>query len=105
MTDAAEHILLTLPRGDRGEVRVSRCRYEAKTFTKLQLWYPLEGGGLAPGRQVITIRDHELPDVIAALSRVARKVSADAQPQKRQAQPAAQVEPFDMAAEDAQGLF
>jgi hypothetical protein len=74
MNDDADHVLLTLARGDRGEIRISRSRYEGHTFTRLQLWYPTGDGELRPGRQCVTIRDHELAEVIGALSRVARHV-------------------------------
>lgn len=76
MSDDAEHTVLTLPRGDRGEVRLSRCRFKGASFTKLQLWYPGTDEELRPGKQVITIRDRELGDVIAALQKIQRKVGS-----------------------------
>jgi hypothetical protein len=74
MSDDADHVVLTLARGDRGELRLSRSRFEGHTFTKFQIWYPGQDGELHPGRQVVTIRDHELHDVIAALQRIANKI-------------------------------
>jgi hypothetical protein len=86
MSDDAEHVLLTLPRGERGEIRLARSRYEGRVFTKLQLWYPAEDGTLKPGRQVVTIRDHELADVIAALQRIAKRIgSAPREPREPRA--------------------
>ena len=74
MNDDADFTVLTLPRGDRGEVRLSRCRFKGASFTKFQLWYPGHDEELRPGKQVITIRDRELGDVIAALVKIQRKV-------------------------------
>ena len=85
MSDDADHLLLTLPRGDRGEIRVSRSRYEGHTFTRLQLWYPGEAGALRPGRQCVTIRDHELGDVLRALGKVAQHVQRSGGPAPREA--------------------
>lgn len=84
MNDDADHVLLTLPRGDRGEIRLSRSRYQGRTFTKAQLWYPTEDGELKPGRQVVTIRDHELGEVAEVLSRIAAKLGPQEQPAPRQ---------------------
>lgn len=82
MTDGADadHVLLTLERGERGEIRITRSRFEGRVFTKLQLWYPGQDGTLRPGRQVITIRDHELADVVEALARIARKLGGQSTP-------------------------
>lgn len=74
MSDDNDHVVLTLPRGERGELRLSRSRYQGHTFTKFHLWYPTENGELRPGRQVVTIRDGELRQVIDALQRIVRKV-------------------------------
>jgi hypothetical protein len=71
-----EHVLLTLPRGERGEIRISRSRFKGYTSTKLHLWYPGDDGELRPGRQVVTLRDNELRDVIAVLAKIAGKVGA-----------------------------
>lgn len=76
-TEDSDHTVLTLPRGERGEVRLCRSRYEGRTFTKLHLWYPGSDGQLHPGRQVVTIRDHELEEVIAALSRIRARAGAE----------------------------
>lgn len=74
----ADHVVLTLARGDKGELRISRSSYGGKVFTKLHLWYPA-GDDLRPGRQVVTIRDHELADVIEVLRRIAERVGQGAQ--------------------------
>ena len=42
MTDL-DVVVLTLPRGERGELRISRATYKAsEPFTKLQFWYPAD---------------------------------------------------------------
>lgn len=87
-TDDADHVVLVLPRGERGELRISRSRYRGSTFNKLQLWYPTETGELRPGRQVVTIRDGELGEVIAALQRIARKLGAQPAPPHESPKPA-----------------
>jgi hypothetical protein len=84
--DAVDHVLLTLERGERGErgeLRIMRSRFEGRVFTKLQLFYPAKNGDLRPGRQVITIRDHELAQVVEALGRVARKVGGQPAPRRQ----------------------
>ncbi|MDQ2645070.1 MAG: PC4/YdbC family ssDNA-binding protein [Myxococcota bacterium] len=78
--DDADHVVLVLPRGERGEIRLSRSRYQGKTFTKLHLWYPTGDGELRPGRQVVTIRDSEIDRVIDALQRIRSKVGQGAEP-------------------------
>lgn len=84
MSDDADHVLLTLPRGERGEVRLSRSRYAGRCFTRLHVWYRGADGELHPGRQVVTVRDHELAEVIAALQKIAAKVGdASARPEAR----------------------
>jgi hypothetical protein len=88
MADSVDHQLLALPRGDRGELRLFRSQFEGHNFTKLHLYYPAGDGELKPGRQVVTIRDHELADVIGALQRIARRVG-EATPQSPQPHPRA----------------
>jgi hypothetical protein len=100
-SDDADHIVLTLPRGERGELRLSRSRYQGSTFTKFHLWYPGKDGELHPGRQVVTIRDGELAGVIEALSKIAGKVAArptHENPRQRRLEPA----PPDRSMEDAE---
>ena len=84
MSDAAEHLVHTVPRG-RGELRIYRERYEGRPYTRLQLWYPTDDGELRPGRQCVTIRDHEMDDVLAVLGRVAVRIAeaGDARPAGR----------------------
>lgn len=74
MSDEEAITLLTLRRGERGEIRLARARYQGRPFTRLQLFYPAETGELRPGRQVVTIRDSELADVIGVLQKIAAKV-------------------------------
>lgn len=78
-----DHVLLTLPRGDRGEVRLCRSRYEGHVFTRIQLFYPADDGSLRPGRQCITIRDHELGGVIGALEKIAARIGPQVSPEGR----------------------
>jgi hypothetical protein len=74
MTDDADHTLLTLQRGERGEYRVARSRFRGSVFTKFQIWHPGDNGELKPGK-CVTIRDHELPEVIAVLQRIQGKIA------------------------------
>ncbi len=64
-------------RGQRTEVRITRAEYEGRRFTKLHVW---ESGphGTFPTRKIITVRDRELGDVIAALES-ARAAAVDEQ--------------------------
>lgn len=105
MSDDEDHVLLTLPRGERGEVRLCRSRYQGKTFTKAHLWFPGTDGQLHPGRQVLTFRDGELQDVIDALQKVAAKIGEQHQARPRPSSKANDQPEFDMAKEDAEGLF
>lgn len=94
MTDAdAEVVLLILKRGDRGELRISRSRFQGRVFTKAQIWYPTDSGELKPGKQVVTFRDHELAEVIGVLQKIAAKVGAqparDERPKQQRSRAAA----------------
>jgi hypothetical protein len=75
-----EHVVLTLPRGERGELRISRATFKGSApFTKLQLWYPESDdldAALKPGK-VVTIKDHELAQVIVVLIKIDKKQFAD----------------------------
>lgn len=78
MPDDRDVVLLTLPRGDRGELRLCRSQYQGSVFTKLQLWYPTDSGDLKPGRQVVTLRDGELGEVIKILEKIRRRAEGGA---------------------------
>lgn len=86
MSGDTEHVLATFPRGERGEIRLARCSFKGAVFTKLQLWFPGNDGELHPGRQVVTIRDHELAEVISALQRVSEKLGVRRPRQSRRAE-------------------
>lgn len=81
MADDAEHVLLTLQRGERGELRVARCRFKGSVFTKFQLWYPGENDELKPGK-CVTVKDGEIDDVLAVLAKIAVKI-ANTKPAQR----------------------
>jgi hypothetical protein len=87
MSDDADHVLLTLERGERGEIRLARSMYQGRAFTKLQLWYPATDRELRPGRQCVTIRDHELGEVIEALQKIARKIGSAGNDQRQPSTP------------------
>jgi hypothetical protein len=80
MSADLDHVVLTLQRGERGELRVSRATFQgSKPFTKLQLWYP-EGdepdAELKPGK-CVTLKDHELAQVIRTLIKIDKKQLAE----------------------------
>lgn len=80
MANPESHTLLVLPRGRRGQIRLTRERLDGHPFTKLQPWFPAgDEGELRPGRS-ISIRDHELDDVLRALTRVQRARDRGGQP-------------------------
>lgn len=89
MSGDAEHVVLALRRGSRGQLRLSRYRFRGNTGTKLQLWYPADDDELKPGK-CVTLRDDELSQVIDALQRIARKAGGGgiAGPDNAAAQPA-----------------
>ena len=75
MSDA-EHVVLTLRRGERGELRLARYRFKGNVGTKLQFWYPGDDDELKPGK-CVTLRDDELGEVVGALQRIARRVGSN----------------------------
>lgn len=110
MSDDAEHVLVELPRGDSDVLRVTRKVYEGKPFTDVRVYFRGTDGKMHPTKKGTSIRDRELPEVLAALTRVATKIGA--QPSRAPLQsrkPPASQRPdtgdFDMAKEDAEGLF
>ena len=78
MTDL-DVVVLVLPRGQRGEQRISRATYKgSEPYTKIQFWFPADDSAdaeLKPGKAV-TLKDGELRQVIATLIAIDRKATA-----------------------------
>jgi hypothetical protein len=53
--------------GRRTELRIERAEFDGRRFTKLQVWEPAPDGTLRFTRKTVTVRDRELPAVLAAL--------------------------------------
>jgi hypothetical protein len=106
VTDDVEHVLVTLPRGDRCELRLSRSRFRGKTKTKLHVW-ARGSEGLCPTRQVVTIADDELLELKPFIDRIAAKISSrGSEPQvvretRTKSRPAAAQQSFPAGSGDA----
>ena len=79
MTDT-DHVVLELDRGSRGKLKICRSVFKGSApYTKLQLWYPADDSAdaeLLPGK-VVTIKDHELAQVIGVLIAIDKKQYRD----------------------------
>lgn len=65
--------LRRLPRGDREVLRLSLDRFKGFEYVSVRVWYqPEPGAPWLPTRKGVTIKLHELPDVIQALASEAR---------------------------------
>jgi hypothetical protein len=100
MAESTDYIVVELPRGENDVLRVTRRIYEGKPFTDLRVYFRGTDGALHPTKKGTSIRDRELPDVLAALQRIAGKVGTPpTRPQPRQHQqreiPGAQRQPQD----------
>jgi hypothetical protein len=73
MADAQDFVLLELARGESDVLRITRRSYEGKPFTDARIYFRKDGE-LFPTRKGLSIRDRELPQVLAALQRVANKL-------------------------------
>jgi hypothetical protein len=104
MSEDSEDVLATFSRGERGEVRLARCSYRGAVFTKFQLWYPGSDGELHPGRQVVTIRDGELDEVIATLTCLKHELDGRRGPPPTQRRGTNRAR-ADLDAEDREDLF
>lgn len=76
MTDSDHsHVVLEIPRGEENVLRLTRKVFEGKTFTDLRVFFMNGDGDFVPTRKGVSIRDHELPQVLDMLQRIARKVA------------------------------
>lgn len=90
-----EHVVAAIPRSDGGELRVVRKTYNGSApFTSIHRWFLDEKSGeLRPGKQNVTIRDVDLPDVIRALQRIATKLNGAAPRPQRAPRPMTGADP------------
>lgn len=108
-----DRVVLILPRGRRGELRISRAAYQGSApFTKLTVWYPDGDADDAPLKRgaTVTIRDHELAQVISVLisidkKRLAGRVGEESFAATTTPAPRAQHRTIRAGADDEQGLF
>ena len=76
MSADVDHTVLELQRGRRGKLVISRATFQGgPAFTKLVLWYPDGDADDAPLKRgaTLTIRDHELAQVITVLIAIDKK--------------------------------
>lgn len=78
MSGDVEHVVLEVPRPDGGALRISRRTYNGSApFTQLaRLYRDEQSGALRHTKNNTTIRDADLPAVIDALTRIARKTGS-----------------------------
>lgn len=80
MSSDLEHVVAEIPRPDGGALRIVRKTYNGSApFTQLaRLFRDEQSGELRFTRSVVTVRDADLPAVVDALQRIARKLGAPA---------------------------
>lgn len=70
--------LLTLPRGEGIEMRVSRNTYQGRPYLALRVWERGRDGEWWPTKTGCSIRMHELPELLATLSTLTAAPSSSA---------------------------
>ena len=75
MTDD-DHIVLEIPRGESDVLRITRRRYEGRTYTDVRVHFRGQDGEWHPTRKGCSVRDSEIADVAAALAKIADRVFA-----------------------------
>lgn len=98
-----EFVVAELDRGEHGALRVARRVYKGKAFTDVRLYYRDDNDELKPTQKGTSIRDHELGQVIQALSRIHRKINSNGKPSERKSAPAQDQQAH--AEIDDEGLF
>jgi hypothetical protein len=73
MAEPQDYVLIELPRGESDVLRITRRSYEGKPYTDIRIFFNKDGEWL-PTKKGLSIRDGELPQVLAALQRVANKL-------------------------------
>lgn len=63
--------LLTLPRGQGQELRLTRSEFKGHPFLSLRVWERGQGGAYFPSKSGVSIRLHEVPELAEALATVA----------------------------------
>ena len=72
-----EEELLRAPRSSMDELRVTITEYRQHPVIHVRGWYREPGGQEWKPGKGIALREHELPDVIAALTAAAQKLGMD----------------------------
>jgi hypothetical protein len=65
-------LLLSVPRGELEQLRVSLDSYEGHQFLSLRVWSKGQGDGWWPTRKGVTVRTRELGQVLGAMGEAAR---------------------------------
>jgi hypothetical protein len=64
--------LATFRRGPKSELRVVLDEYQSKPFIGLRIWDQTSGGSWLPSKKGVTVRMHELAELVRTLSDVNR---------------------------------
>lgn len=71
-----EYVVIEFKRGESDVVRLTRRRYEGKPFCDWRTFFRGQDGEMHPTKKGCSIRDSELPELIEALQKIARKIGA-----------------------------
>lgn len=63
----SEHVIATIPKNRREELRVSLGEYRGHQLVSLRVWFEAQDGTMRPGNSGVALKVEALPELVAAI--------------------------------------